>query len=148
LVESRAAALCLRRGSRGFVRPSWSVAFPYAVLEAMSVARPIVASNVGGVGEAVIDGETGLLAAARDAPALARALVELLDEPKRAARLGEEALRRVRERFTLAGMIDGVRGVYEELVRPCAPGPDGGSPRRAEAAAGQSVRAGLYVHPD
>src|SRR5438128_3838716 len=96
-----ADTLSMLRGMHIFVHPSWAEAFPYAVLEAMSVARPIVASKVGGVGEAVIDGETGLLAAARDAPALARALAELLDEPKRAARLGEEALRRVRERFTL-----------------------------------------------
>jgi len=50
-----------------FVHPSWAESFPYVILEAMSLARPIVASDVGGVGEALLDGESGVLVPPRDA---------------------------------------------------------------------------------
>jgi glycosyltransferase involved in cell wall biosynthesis len=100
-----------------FAHPSWAEAFPYVVLEAMSLARPIVASDIGGVGEALIDGQSGLLVPPRDSDALARALIELLDDPARARRLGESAMGRVRSSFSRDAMIDGVSAVYDELVR-------------------------------
>jgi glycosyltransferase involved in cell wall biosynthesis len=103
-----------------FVHPSWAESFPYVVLEAMSLARPILASDVGGIGEALAHGESGLLAPPRDTQALAQALIELLDDPARAAMLGRAALARVSARFTRESMIEGVAGVYEE-VAPRAP---------------------------
>ena len=66
---------------------------------------PIVASDVGGIAEALVDGESGVLVAPRDDVALAGALVEMLDDPDRRARLGEMALERVGEQFTRAGMV-------------------------------------------
>jgi glycosyltransferase involved in cell wall biosynthesis len=110
--------LAALRAMQIVVHASWAEAFPYVVLEAMSLAQPIVASDVGGISEAVIHGQTGLLTAARDERGLARALVELLDDPQRATGMGREGLRRVRAQFTLERMIDGVTGVYEEVVRP------------------------------
>jgi glycosyltransferase involved in cell wall biosynthesis len=112
--------LAALRGMDLFAHPSWAEAFPYVVLEAMSLARPIVASDVGGVGEAVIDGESGLLVPPRDSDALARALIELLDDPARARRLGETAMGRIRSDFSREAMIDGVSAVYDELV-PSSP---------------------------
>ncbi len=105
------------RGMDVFVHPSWAEAFPYVILEAMSLARPIVASNVGGVAEAVVAGESGLLIGPRDESALAAALVELLDNPERAARLGASASRRARTEFTRETMIDRLGDLYDELVR-------------------------------
>lgn len=124
--------LAALRGMQIFVHPSWAEAFPYVVLEAMSLARPIVASDVGGVGEAVIDGDSGLLVPARDSGALAGALIELLDDPARAQRLGEAALSRVSNRFSLEAMIDGLTAVYDEIVTS--------SQRRADGLPTQSVR--------
>jgi glycosyltransferase involved in cell wall biosynthesis len=62
---------------------------------AMSMARAVVASDIGDLGEVVIDGETGRLVAAGDVEALAAALEVLLSDPALAARLGDEGRRRV-----------------------------------------------------
>ena len=99
-----------------FVHPSWAESFPYVILEAMSLARPIVASDVGGIGEALVDGESGVLVPARDAAALSEALSGVLDDPARRRRLGAAALKRVGERFTKETMVDGLVSVYHELV--------------------------------
>lgn len=99
-----------------FVHPSWAESFPYVVLEAMSLARPIVASRVGGIPEAVTDGESALLVPPRDGAALAGALIKLLDDPVLADRLARAAHERLVSRFTREAMIDGLVGVYEELL--------------------------------
>jgi glycosyltransferase involved in cell wall biosynthesis len=105
------------RGLDIFVHPSWAEAFPYVILEAMSLGRPILATNVGGVDEAIVTGESGVLVAARDEGALATALIDLLDDPTRRAQLGEMALRRLCQRFTRETMISGLGDVYDEVVR-------------------------------
>jgi glycosyltransferase involved in cell wall biosynthesis len=87
------------------------------ILEAMALGLPIVASDVGGIGEAIVHGESGLLAPARDERALAQALIELLDERERAARLGQGALARSRG-FTREAMIERLEAAYREVLRP------------------------------
>jgi glycosyltransferase involved in cell wall biosynthesis len=113
----RADPLGALRAFDVFAHPSWAEAFPYVILEAMSLGRAIVASDVGGIGEAVEDGVGGVLVAPRDPVQLSRALGELLDDPERRAALGEQALARARQRFTRAAMIDRLIGVYDESVR-------------------------------
>jgi glycosyltransferase involved in cell wall biosynthesis len=105
------------RGMDVFVHPSWAESFPYVILEAMSLARPIVASDVGGVSEAIIDGESGLLTPAGNEQSLARALAQMLESPVRAGQMGEAARRRVLGEFTTTAMIDRLVGVYEEALR-------------------------------
>jgi glycosyltransferase involved in cell wall biosynthesis len=109
--------LSLLRGAQVFVHPSWAESFPYVILEAMSQGLPIVASDVGGVAEAVSAGESGVLVTPGDARALARALIELLGDPDRGARMGAAAKLRFEQRFTRAQMIDGLAGVYDEAIR-------------------------------
>jgi glycosyltransferase involved in cell wall biosynthesis len=109
--------LAVLRAIDVFVHPSWAEAFPYVILEAMSVGRPIVASDVGGIGEALVDGESGMLVPKRDPDALSRALIGLLDDPARRAGLGERARQRADRRFALRTMIGRLLGVYDELVR-------------------------------
>jgi glycosyltransferase involved in cell wall biosynthesis len=99
-----------------FVHPSWAESFPYVILEAMSLSLPIVASDVGGIGEAVLDGDSGLLVPPRDARALARALVAVLDDRARARRLGEGARSMVELRFTRTEMVERLAGLYAETV--------------------------------
>src|SRR5262249_35629758 len=48
-----------------YAQPSRSEAMPFAVMEAMSLKLPVIATNVGGLSEIVVDGETGILAEAR-----------------------------------------------------------------------------------
>ncbi len=112
-----AAPLEALRGMDVFVHPSWAEAFPYVILEAMSLGRPIVASNVGGIAEELVDGDSGVLVAPRDEAALAGALVEMLDDPDRRARLGEMALKRVSESFTRARMVERFASLYDEFAR-------------------------------
>lgn len=74
---------------------------PYGLvpIEAMSCARPIVASNSGGIPETVVDGNTGYIIAKGDANALADRLAELISNPERARRLGAAGRRRVEDNF-------------------------------------------------
>jgi len=93
---------------------SISEGFPYTVVEAMACGRTVVATNVGGVSEAVAD--TGIVVPPRDVPAIADACVQLLTDHDRRRRLGVAARQRVLEYFTLERSLSAYRQVYEELV--------------------------------
>jgi glycosyltransferase involved in cell wall biosynthesis len=99
-----------------FVHPSWAESFPYVILEAMSLGRAILASDVGGTREAIVDGESGLLVPARDQQALAEGLIGLLDNPDRREHMGTLALQRQRRRFTVETMIEGTIAIYDEVA--------------------------------
>ncbi len=86
-----------------------------ALLEAMAMARPVVAVPVGGIVEIVRDGETGWLARSRTADALARAMQAAIDAPEERARRGLRAREDVVERFSVAAMRRGYERVYAEL---------------------------------
>jgi glycosyltransferase involved in cell wall biosynthesis len=106
-------------GADVFVHSALAEAFPYVILEAMSTGTPIVASDVGGIGEAVLDGESGTLVAAGQSGALSQAIVELLSSSERREQMGAQALQRFESRFTLELMLDGLLGVYEEIAPAC-----------------------------
>jgi polysaccharide biosynthesis protein PelF len=95
---------------------SISEAFPFSVIEAMSCERAVVASDVGGVGEAVE--ECGVLVRPRDVDGFARAVRELLDDDNLRARLGKRARARVLEEFRLDGSIAAYLDLYRRLGRP------------------------------
>jgi glycosyltransferase involved in cell wall biosynthesis len=97
------------------VQPSWSESFPYSMLEAMGMGMPIVATDVGGVGEAIEDQVTGCLVPAKDSAALAQATVDLLADPDRADALGNAARSRMLSQFRLDTMVDETLRVYREI---------------------------------
>ena len=105
-------------GADVFVNAAWAEAFPYSVLEAMAAERPIVATDAGGTGEAIEDDVTGRLVARFDADGLARAILELLEDRERAARLAAAARERMLERFTFERMVAGTLDAYAELGTP------------------------------
>jgi glycosyltransferase involved in cell wall biosynthesis len=81
------------------VLPSYSEGMPQAILEAMNCGLPVVATRVGGVPEAVLEGETGLLVDARNAEQLRAAMERMIrDEPFRLA-AGQKGLARARRVF-------------------------------------------------
>jgi glycosyltransferase involved in cell wall biosynthesis len=89
---------------------------PQSAAQAMAMELPVVHTEVGSVGELIEDGVTGLLVPAGDPDALARAIVEFVDDPSRArecARRGREHIVRLHSRER---MIDRVLGVYERLM--------------------------------
>lgn len=86
---------------------------PYSVLEAMGLGKPIVATTVGGVPEAIEDGVTGLLVPPASAPPLADALATLARAPALARRLGEAAKRRQRDLFSLEHATAETLALYE-----------------------------------
>ena len=89
---------------------------PRAVLEAMAAARPVVGSRIGGIPEAIVHGETGLLVEPGRPDELADGLVALFgDEPLR-RELGRAGARRVAERFTAARHCRAVEALYDELL--------------------------------
>jgi glycosyltransferase involved in cell wall biosynthesis len=79
------------------VLSSISEGFPYATLEAMLCAKPVIATDVGGISEQL--GECGVLVEPGDPSAMAHALLELFDDPDRARELGQAARRRAEELF-------------------------------------------------
>lgn len=98
-----------------FCLPSRYEGFPLAILEAMLGGLPVVATRVGSVAEAVLEGETGLLVAAEDPEALREALRRALD-PETGRRLGEAGRRRALERFSVEAMAHGYESLYDEAV--------------------------------
>ncbi|HEX9991106.1 MAG TPA: glycosyltransferase [Chloroflexia bacterium] len=100
-----------------FVLPSLHEAFPIAILEAMAVRLPVVATRVGGVPEVIQDGTTGLLVPPNDEEALHQALRRLLTEPKLADSLAQAGQKHVYEHFTIDKMVQNVEHLYEKLAQ-------------------------------
>jgi glycosyltransferase involved in cell wall biosynthesis len=93
-----------------FVLPSLYEGLPLALLEAMSMARTVVATRTGQVAD-VLDGLPAELVAAGDSPALAEAMLTAMSKPADASRLRE----RVVERYSLATMAGAYAGLYREV---------------------------------
>jgi hypothetical protein len=84
-------------------------------LLAMSAAVPVIASNVGGLGEVIRHGENGLLVENRE-DAIAGAIRQLLDDPERARQIGAAARRTILERFTVERMVAGTLEAYRGVL--------------------------------
>ena len=100
-----------------FALPSTEEGLPGAVLEAMAMAKPVVATAVGGTPEAVKDGITGILVPSRDPEALAKAIEALLQDPDQARAMGQAGRRRIEEHFPVERMVAETEQLYEELIR-------------------------------
>ena len=94
----------LYRGALAVVVPSRWEGLPLVCLEAMASGRPVVASDVDGIPDAVLDGQTGLLVPPDDAGALAGALERLVGDRALADRLGVAGMQRAREAFAWPGI--------------------------------------------
>jgi glycosyltransferase involved in cell wall biosynthesis len=113
---SRSDVPDLIRASDLFVHPSHEEGFSNAILEAMAGGKVVVAYDVGGNPEAILDGNTGLLAPLGNSPALAEAVMTLLREPERARRMGEAGRLRVRKHFSEESMVIGMEQLYDYLL--------------------------------
>ncbi len=100
---------------------SYREGLPKSALEAMAAGKPLVATDIPGCREAVVDGLTGLLVPPRDAPALAAALARLIDDPALRARMGAAGRTRVEENFSDAIICAQTLAIYEGLVPSRSP---------------------------
>ena len=80
------------RASDLVLLPSYSESLPAPLIEAAACARPVIATDVGGAREVVIDGVTGVLIPPGEITGIAEAVIELLENPHRRAQMGQEAL--------------------------------------------------------
>jgi glycosyltransferase involved in cell wall biosynthesis len=103
------------RGADVYVQPSFSEAFPIPVPEAMAAGLPVVASDVGGIPEAVVAGQTGLLVKPGDAAALAEALLRVLSDDGLRRAMGEAARQRALSLFSWDRIAQEMAGHYQAL---------------------------------
>lgn len=96
--------------------PSWEEPFGRALIEAMALEVPVIATNVGGPPEIVEDGREGYLVAPRDAQAWARAIRRIAERPDRGLELGRAGRARVEREFTVARHVDATLAAYERAI--------------------------------
>jgi glycosyltransferase involved in cell wall biosynthesis len=118
-VESFMAAMDI------FTLNSWDTeGFGQVMVEAQALGKPVVGTDIGGIGETFADNRTGLLIPPENPLVLAAALRHLLNKPQERAAMGAAGARFVREKFTIRAMVEGVTRVYREcLARDAGPAP-------------------------
>ncbi len=99
------------------VLPSLTEGLPLGLLEAMAAARPVVATKVGGIPEAVLDRVTGVLVPPEDELSLVQGIQELLSYREKAEAMGQEGRKRILDQFTLQLMVEKTQTLYLHLCR-------------------------------
>ena len=99
-----------------FVLPSISEGISNSLLEAMATGLPVVATATGGNPEVVVDGDSGLLFPVGDSGGLADKLLGLGAGKDLRFQLGERALRRAKENFSIDSMVRNYAQLYESLA--------------------------------
>ena len=99
------------------VLTSTAEGFSNAILEYMAAGKPVVATNVGGASEAVVHDRSGYLIDSNDDRSLAEHLLDLLQDPAKAARLGGEGKRIVTSKFSEAAQLQQTVELYNSLLR-------------------------------
>jgi len=100
-----------------FVLASLWEGLPVSIMEAMASGLPVVATDVGGVSEIVVNNETGLLMPPQDSEAIAKAILAILFDPCRAKNMGKMGRERIKGNFTVEKMVKETEDLYEEIIR-------------------------------
>ena len=98
------------------VLPSLIDTLPLIVLDAMKVRKPVVATRCGGIGEMVLEEETGLLVPVNDPTAMAQAIISLLRDPTKSKRMGEQGRRRVETVFSCEQFVANFERIFDQLI--------------------------------
>jgi glycosyltransferase involved in cell wall biosynthesis len=114
-----------------FVLSSHDEGMSNAILEAMAMRRAVVATDVGGTGEVVQHGRTGLLVPPRDPLPLAEAITQVLADPATAEAMGRLGREVVVERFSARAMVRQMEDLYTHLLRERGAGVPAGAPIEA-----------------
>ena len=100
-----------------FVLPSRWEGMPYALMEAMALGRPVIASDVCGMDDVVQDGKTGLLFEGGNVNSFCRTIRRLVEDRALRKRLGAAARKSAKERFNLSRMLGQMDALYQELAQ-------------------------------
>ena len=95
--------------------PSLLEGFPMVTLEAMAMAKPVIATKIDGITEQIIDGESGILIPPKDSGALSSTITNLLKNKEFAKNLGLNARKRVEKEFSIEKMVAETEKVYQSL---------------------------------
>jgi glycosyltransferase involved in cell wall biosynthesis len=98
------------------VLPSLTEGFPNVVLESFACAKPVIATNVGGVAEVVEDGVNGILVPPKRSDLLAEAIEKSLSSPKMARQMGQAGYCKVKSEFTFASQTRKLEHIYQEIL--------------------------------
>lgn len=98
-----------------YVLPSLFEGLPNQVLEAMACGKGVIASAVDGTVEAVVDGETGILVPSKNSPALAKALLNVLENRQLFRKFGENSRKRIEQNFTIKQEIQKFETLFDDL---------------------------------
>jgi len=96
------------------VQPSLSESLPISLLEGMAFGKPAIATDVGSIREAVIDGKTGFLVKASDSRALSKALIQLFSNGEERTRMGLAGQRLIADKFSDTAMVKKIEKIYNE----------------------------------
>lgn len=99
---------------------SFAEGFSNSIIEYMAAGLPVVATNVGGAAEAIIDGRSGYLVASDDDEEMAGRLMELLNDDAKAAQMGAAGKDRAEEKFSLDSQRSKTIELYNSLIREVA----------------------------
>ena len=105
-----------------------------SIIEYMAAARPVVATDIGGAREAVVDGETGYIVKPEDDEAMAARIIALLQDPTHARTMGERGREVAGRDFSLAARLERTEKLYDRLLIERAAVATPSSPRRVEDA--------------
>jgi glycosyltransferase involved in cell wall biosynthesis len=117
-LRERADVRPLLAGLEVFVMPSLAEGLGVAALEAMAMAKPVIASRVGGLAEVVEDGGAGFLVKPGDSQELADAVLRLLKDPRLRETMGKAARQRAEKLFSREQMITRTEEVYFSCLKP------------------------------
>ena len=90
--------------------------FSNSIIEYMAAGRAVVATNVGGAAEAIVEGETGYLVDSGDYIALAKRLVSLLQNPATARAMGQRGKQRIEQNFSSTALLHNTETLYQRLL--------------------------------
>lgn len=100
-----------------FLLPSINEGFGMVLIEAMAAKKPVIATNVGGIPEVVIDGKTGLLVPPKDPEAFSSAIIKLYNNPELSNRMGLAGYRRAKNVFSIEVTVRELGNLYSELIK-------------------------------
>ena len=100
-----------------FVLPSALEGFSNVILEAMATGLPVVATNVGGIPELVVNKQTGILVPPDEPEELAKAIVDLLRDKNTSREMGKRGRERIEKYFGLEKMLGEYDALYQDLIR-------------------------------